>query len=290
MPEQAKLKEAPAPIVADTAPSVAAPESKSAAADKKLEVAAAPPPVSVVRSEAREQELAKSASTPMSALGAGRAATAVQVSASQLFLTQYKQNFAATDQLASGGQAFGQLRDNVQRQRQDQQLSQDQRNRAVPEEQLNQQRSRVPASPVPGAIANNASQGPPPVVNRGIRYQILRRNSRGQFVQTRLDTRFEAGDEIQLQVEKNAPGVVTVLSGSSVLTLAMQTPTSAQTAPMRLIAGTLDLSIIFAESSATPSTVAVASQLAEQSGNLMYVVLPGALPNPVVARFRITVY
>ena len=280
-PEQAKLKKEGPALVSETA---ALPESK--AADKKVEVASAPVPL--VRAEPREQELAKTSGPATIALSS-RTAPLTQLSASQLFLTQYRQNFSATELSSGGGQAFGQLRDNVQRKRQEQQQTQDPSNRATPEDRSNNQRATLPASPVPGGIAINASQTPP-VTNRGIRYQILRRNSRGQFIQTRLDTRFEAGDEIQLQVEKNAPGVVTVLSGSSVVTLTTQSPTSAQTAPMRLAAGAMELSIVFAEAPAVPTAAPAASQLAEQSGNLMYVVLPGALPNPVVATYRITVY
>jgi hypothetical protein len=272
-------------------PVTAAAESKRA--DKPVGVVAsapaAPPPAvvrPVVAEEARaEREMAKSSSTALSVGSASRLQLQAQLSASNLFLAQYRQSFVAVNQQdllpPPPAPQRKRMRDQQSSAQEQQQL-----NRAVPEDQraMNNQRA--------GLAMNQAQTVAVAVTNRGIRYQILRRNSQGQFVQTRLDTRFEAGDEIQIQVEKNAPGVVAILSAppTSGITIASQTATSAQTAPIRLRSGILDLSIVFADSPADRATPAAPGQLAEQSGNLMYVVLPGAVPNPVVAQLRITVH
>jgi hypothetical protein len=131
--------------------------------------------------------------------------------------------------------------------------------------------------------------------NPGIRYEILRRNSQNQFIATRIDTRFEEGDEIVIAVNKNAGGIVSVLqkqgSGWQALPLASQTLFDARTAPVKLSRGTLDLVVVLSSQQAAAAPPSqTRNQVSETLGNAVYVVTPGQPEGPVAAQLRITVH
>ena len=97
--------------------------------------------------------------------------------------------------------------------------------------------------------------------------------------------------EIVIQVDKNAPGVVGVLFGDRAQSMAEQSVAQASTSPARLSAGSVDISIVFSETSVgARMLLPSAGQLMEHTGNLTYVVLPGSPGNPVVAKLRLTVH
>lgn len=141
-----------------------------------------------------------------------------------------------------------------------------------------------------------------PVANAGIRYRIFRRNSEGEFVETRLDTRFEDGDEIQLLVEANALGTISIqmrnAQGWRTLPQRTVAGTNLRSAPIRLERGTLELGVML-QSPAPAAVGAVntangprpaANQLTEVRGNAMYVVAPGLTEGVVATTVRITVH
>ena len=276
----------PPPIV--TAAVVADKAKKSEEVDAlanavKTPSPAPPPPAQVAAAEDAKgiERKDTSAAPAVGASARGAFATTMQtgLSASQLYLKEYRQNFAP------GGSGGGPSPDSgiaEKRNPQQQQQQREQEQRRVPEDQAIQKR-RAPA-----AMSGNVTAAPP--MNRGIRYQILRKNSQSQYVQTRLDTRFEAGDEIVIQVEKNAPGLIGILSGNRALSMATQSEVQAATGPIRLTTGTLEVSIVFSDTSVLAQTSPSPRQITEQSGNLMYVVLPGAPANPVVAQLRLVVH
>jgi hypothetical protein len=154
-----------------------------------------------------------------------------------------------------------------------------------------------PAAAAPPADASKAEEAEAsgPIRNAGIRYQILRRNSQSQFVETRLDTRFEVDDEIVWSVEKNSGGIVTVLvqtPGSTALVpvgIASQTLFEARTQPFKLPKGTVEFVLMLTPSGVAQTPRADQGQVSESSGNSVYVVAPGVARSPVTARVRIAV-
>lgn len=148
--------------------------------------------------------------------------------------------------------------------------------------------------------AANLTLAKGPVPNAGIRYRIFRRNSQGTFVETRLDTRFEDGDEIELQIDANAPGPIAILrrsaQGWSPLPGSSTANTGVRSAPIRLERGVLELGLILhpaAESKlvdAASGPRPVVNQLTEVRGNSMYVVAPGLTEGLVAATVRIVAH
>jgi hypothetical protein len=270
-----KMKPADAPPTLGAA-SRAKEENKLA--EKELEKAVAPPPPPPPPAPVTVAAEASSGGVMQS--------SAPQTTASQLFLAQYRQNARGGGATAPGRAATRALGSGAV-----------ERSRAEAPAQRRQEADRRAAPPAADTQQAPAAEPQSPPANRGIRYQILRKNSQGQFVQTRLDTRFEAGDEIILQVDKNAPDAVTIVSGADGavnIPVVSQTSVQAQSAPIRLSTGAMDLSIILAPPALRDALGRASGpaqgQLVEQSGNLMYVVLPGPNASPVVARLRLTVH
>ncbi|BDC50836.1 hypothetical protein F183_A31520 [Bryobacterales bacterium F-183] len=135
------------------------------------------------------------------------------------------------------------------------------------------------------------------VPNAGIRYRIFRKNSQGDFVETRLDTRFEDGDEIQFLIEDNSSGRVTLLREVATnrwetLPFASQQGNQARSAPIRLERGSLRITMILSPNPAATLAAPprqVANQLTEVRGNAMYVVAPGLTSGLVATDIRIAV-
>lgn len=139
-----------------------------------------------------------------------------------------------------------------------------------------------------------------PVANAGIRYRIFRRNSQGEFVETRLDTRFEDGDEIQLLVEANAPGTLSLLlrnaQGWRPLPQGAMAANGLRSETIRLERGAMELGLILQSPSVggmldvSGGPRPVVNQLTEVRGNAMYVVAPGLTQGLVATTVRITVH
>ncbi len=227
---------------------------------------------------------------------------AVSLSASQLYLSQAKQNqapattaFRAPPRFASETSTETTRRDSGQQQQPQAPAG------GAPAPAPAQAAGRGAGAASGALAANRLGLTAQQQQNMGIRYQILRRNSQGQYVQTRLDTRFEAGDEIAIQVDKNAGGIVAVSlrpSGNATapwtpVAMASQTLFEARTAPIRLAKGTLDLSIVLSPDGGYQNLNAPVAagprQISETAGNAVYVVVPGAATTPVAATLRIQV-
>jgi hypothetical protein len=213
--------------------------------------------------------------------------TAMQQTASQLYQAQFRQNQStATGQLSafSGSTEVARARRDTTATR----------------------KAAAPAS-APGAAvqkeesAREAGVGSATaaVQNAGIRYQVLRRNSQGQFLLTRIDTRFEAGDEILLAVDKNAGGIVNIVqrrpqtsSAWTSVPITTQNGEFARSAPIRLEKGPLTLLIVLTRNglanTAQPPP-ATPGQLTEVAGLSMYVVLPGISTAPLATEIRLNV-
>lgn len=271
---------APAPAVATEARGE---ESKST--DKKKEAEAPAPQLAAA---APPPQAPPPASAPAQVLDSQRAAGP---SASQLYLAQYRQTqMEQQQQQLPGGPAraaFSQMGRVAEK---------DAQRRDQPEPRA-MAKSRAAENTAAGGAAAPADATTPTrsiAQNPGIRYTILRRNSQNQFIATRIDTRFEEGDEIVIAVNKNAGGIVSVLqkqgSGWQALPLASQTLFEARTAPVKLSRGTLDLVVVLSSQQAAAAPPSqTRNQVSETLGNAVYVVTPGQPEGPVAAQLRITV-
>jgi len=314
-PERARKKalaaEEPAPTkakaVKDTA--VAAPEqpkreadqkpAEAAVADKQAAVPAAPPPPPPASQPVQVAAVERKEAPPAPASAAGP-------SASQLYQTQFRQTqMEQQTQLMRQQQqlsrfAAGELRGGGASRDQDTRAK---RAAAPPSGSASGRAAAAPGATAPtdaskaeeneSAVQQQQQSGP--IRNAGIRYQILRRNSQGQFVETRLDTRFEADDEIVWRVEKNSGGIVTVLvqtpGSASPVGVGMTTQTlfEARSAPFKLPQGTVEFVLMLTPSGVPQTTRADQGLVTESSGNSVYVVAPGVARSPVTARVRIAV-
>lgn len=277
-PKAAPKPAAPAPVVA---PEARGEESKST--DKKKEAEAPAPQLAAAAPPPQAPPPA-----PASVLDSQRAAGP---SASQLYLAQYRQTqMEQQQQQLPGGPARAAFSQMGRVAEKDAQRRDQQEPRAMAKTRAAENTAAGGAAPPADATTPTRSI----VQNPGIRYTILRRNSQNQFVATRIDTRFEAGDEIVIAVSKNAGGIVSVLqkqgSGWQSLPLASQTLFEASTAPLKLTRGTLELVVVLsAQQAATAPPSQTRSQVSETLGNAVYVVTPGQPEGPVAAQLRITV-
>jgi len=249
--------------------------------DAPVEIAAAPTPP-VVEDAALRKEEAKAASPAVfaSAPPPPPPATAPAQSASILFLQP--RNFGIAGGSAPGSVALAS------------------RTRAATAAPAPQQARKVAEAADKADRAERLTLAAGPVPNAGIRYRIFRRNSEGQFVETRLDTRFEDGDEIQLLVEANAPGALSILirnaQGWRPLPQGAMAANGLRSETIRLERGTMELGVML-QSPAAGGMVDVSNgprpvvnQLTEVRGNAMYVVAPGLTQGLVAATVRITVH
>lgn len=301
----AKTKEPPVEVADARVANQPAPK----AAPKPAAAPAPPPPAPVVATEARGEESKstdkkKEAEAPAPQLAAAAPPPPASApvldtqrlpapTASQLYLAQFRQTqMEQQQQQLPGGPAraafsqMGRVAEKDAQQRRDQ-----------PEPPRTMAKTRAAENTAGGGVAPPADAIAPTrsiARNPGIRYEILRRNSQGQFIATRIDTRFEEGDEIVIAVNKNAGGIVAILqkqgSGWQALPLASQTLFDARTAPLKLTRGTLDLVVVLsAQQAASTPPAQTRSQVSETLGNAVYVVTPGQPEGPVAAQLRITV-
>jgi hypothetical protein len=233
--------------------------------------------------------LGQQSATPQEARQQQAANAAMQQTASQLYQAQFRQNqSAAIGQLS----AFSGSTETA---------------RARRDTAATATRKAAPAASAPGSAVQKeespreagVTSAAGAVQNAGIRYQVLRKNSQGQFLQTRIDTRFEAGDEIILAVDKNAGGIVNIVqrrpqtnSTWTSVPITTQNGEFARSAPIRLEKGPLTLLIVLTRNGLANTTQpppATPGQLTEAAGLAMYVVLPGVSTAPLATEIRLNV-
>ena len=133
-----------------------------------------------------------------------------------------------------------------------------------------------------------------PVESPGVRFQIRRRDSQGNWATVLPSAQFQSGDEIALHVEQNVAGELRVFyqdpSLKPVALALLDSPGGKQTAPFKLAAtGTAQFTIVL-RGAAPAIPAASPSQVTESEGPNVYVVRPNAPGNsPVVARISLNV-